>query len=241
METDVESVTKKLTPGVNIQLEEQAPPPPYEDLEVGHPTVDPATRPARSVIINALIRFLTVVCYCSLVVLCTVYGYTDIRTRTLGDGSNTLVDALYSGVVGGTVLGVPFARKGGIFDKYQNRWKSCNVYIACGRLRWAVVEFLLCAFITLLMCWSALVVGFCIQKAPIVLFERPDMMALLEHMAYDWYTSSIGVFTVFSMASMLALWFLVKEPKISHNLEEDRFKLIVVGYASPSPKRLALT
>lgn len=179
---------------------------------------------------NMLIRFLTVVVYCTVAILCTAYGYTNIRTLTLGDGSNTLADALYSGVIGGAVLGVAFTRRGGIFDKYLNRWKLCNTHIACGRLSRSALEFLLCTLLTLLMCWSALIVGFTIQKAPIVLVERPDMTLLLEHMAYDWYTSSIGVLTLLSMTSMLAIWALVKEPRISYNLEEDRFKLIVVGY-----------
>jgi len=233
-ESIVESVSKKVALEENIQLEEQAPPPPYEDLEVGHPslpqTSGPATRPTQPMATNVLIRLLIVVGYCTLTTLCTAYGYTNIRTLTLGDGSSTLIDALYSGVIGGTVLGVQFTRKGGIFDKYFNRWKLCNTHIACGRLGRSALEFLLCTFITLLMCWGALVVGFSIQKAPIVLAERPDMVPLLEHMAYDWYTSSIGLLTFLSMTSMLVVWVLVREPRISHNLEEDRFKLIVVGY-----------
>jgi len=236
-ESIVESFSKKVAPEENIHPEEQAPPPPYEDPEAGRPslssTTGPARQPAQPIVTSILIRFLTVVGYCFLVVLWTIYGYMNIRTRTLGDGSSTLVDALYSGVIGGTVLGVPFTRKGGIFDKYQNRWKLCNTHIACGRLRWGSLEFLLGTFLTLLLCWSALIVGFCIQKAQIVLTERPDMMALFEHMAYDLYASSMGVLVSLSMTSMLAIWALVKEPRISHNLEEDRFRLIVVGYPFP--------
>ena len=229
-----ESVGKKVAPEETIQLEEQAPPPPYDNSEAGRPSLDqtsgPATRPTQLVATNVLIRSLAVVGYCALVALCTAYGYTNIRTLTHGDGSNTLVDALYSGVIGGTVLGVPSIRKGGILDKYLNRWKLCNIHIACGRLRQSALEFLLSTFFTLLMCWSALIVGFSIRKAPIVITEHPDMTPLLEHMAYDWYTSSIGVLTFFSMTSVLAIWVLVKEPRISYNLEEDRFKLIVIGY-----------
>ena len=233
-ESAAESVSKKVAPEENIQPEEQAPPPPYKDLEVGRPslpqTSGPATRPTQPMATNVLIRLLAIVGYCTLVALCTAYGYTNIRTLTLGDGSSTLADALYSGVIGGTVLGVPFTQKGGIFDKYLNRWKLCNTHIACGRLRWSALEFVFSTFLTLLMCWGALIVGFSIQKAPILLVERPDMMPLLEHMAYDWYTSLIGVLTLLSMTSMLVIWALVKEPRISYNLEEDRFKLIVVGY-----------
>jgi len=232
-ESVVESFSKRVAPEENIHPEEQAPPPPYEDPEAGRPSLSsatgPARPPARPIVTGTLIRFLTVVGYCFLIVLWTVYGYMNIRTRTLGDGSDALTDALYSGVIGGTVLGVPFTRKGGIFDKYQNRWKLCNTHTACGRLRWGFLEFLLGTSLTLLLCWSALIVGFCIQKAPIVLIERPDMMALLEHAAYDWYTSSMGVLELLSMTSMLGIWVLVKEPRISRNLE-DRFRLIVVGY-----------
>jgi len=234
-ESVAESVGKKVAPEETIQLEEQAPPPPYDNPEVGRPSLDqtsgPATRPTQLVATNVLIRFLAIVGYCAFVALCTVYGYTNIRTLTHGDGSSTLVDALYSGVIGGTVLGVPFIQKGDILDKYLNRWKLCNIHIACGRLRQSALEFLLSTFLTLSMCWSALVIGFIVQKAPIVLIEHPDMMPLLEHMAYDLYTSSIGVLTFFSMTSILAIWVLVKEPRISYNLEEDRFKLIVIGYA----------
>jgi len=232
-ESVAESVNKKVAPKENIQLEEQAPLPPYDNSKVGRPSLDqtpgPATQPTQLMATNVLIRSLAVVGYCTLVALCTAYGYTNIRTLTHSDGSSTLVDALYSGVIGGTVLGVPFIRKGGILDKYLNRWKLCNIHIACGRLRRSALEFLLCTFLTLLMCWSALVVGFSIQKIPIVLVGNPDMMPLLEHMAYDWYTGSIGVLTFFSMTSVLAIWVLVKEPRISYNLEEDRFKLIVIG------------
>jgi hypothetical protein len=234
-----ESATKKVVPKENIQLEEQAPPPPYEDLEVGppspSPTTDPAARPVQP-ITNVLIRFLTVVGYCSLVVLCTVYGYTYIRSHRLDDGSRALVGVLYSGVVGGTVLGIPFARKGGVFDKYQNRWKLCNTHIACGRLRWATLEFLLCTAFTLLMCWGALIVGTCIQKAPIVLSEHPDVMGLIQLIEIDWYAGWIGVLAILSTMYMLGIWFLVKEPRISHNIEEDRFKIIVVGSAFLSPE-----
>ena len=235
----VGSADEKVAPAENIQLEEQGPPHSYENSETGRsspsPIAGPTERPAQS-ITNVFIRFLIVGGYCSLVVLCTVYGYADIRTHTLGDGSNTLVDALYSGLVGGTVLGIPFSRKGGVFDKYQNRWKLYNTNIACGRLRRGILEFLLCTILTLLMCWSALIVGICIQKAPIVLVEHPDMMALLEHIGYDLYTSSIGVLAILSTMSMLGIWFLVKEPKISQNVKEDRFKIIVVWSVSLSSK-----
>jgi len=232
-ESVAKAVSKKVAPGENVRLEEQAPPPPYEDLEGGRPsplpTASTATRPTPPMINNVLIRFLTVVGYCSLIVLCTVYGYTYGHGYTLGDGSNALIDVLYSGVIGGTVLGIPFTRKGGIFDRYQNRWKLCNTHIACGRLRRGCLEFLWGTFLALLICWSALVVGFCIQRAPIVLVEHPNMMPLLEHMLFDWYASSTGVLALLSMTSMLGVWVLVKEPRISHSLEEDRFKLIVVG------------
>jgi hypothetical protein len=217
-----ESVNKKVAPEENIQLE-QAPLPLYQDLEVGRPslpqTSDPATRPTQSMANNALmIRLLSVVGYCTIATLCTAYGYTSIRTLTHGDGSSTLSDALYSGVIGGTVLGVVFTGKGGIFDEYLNRWKSCNTHIACGRLGRSTLEYLLCTFLTLLMCWSALVAGFSIQKAPTILFGRPSATPLLEHMAYDWYTCLIGVLTFFSMTSMLVVWVLVKEPRISYSL-----------------------
>jgi len=234
-ESVVEPIGKNLDPEENVRPKEQAPPPPYEDLEVGLP-VTQATRPARPTATNVMYRFIVIVGYCSLVVLCTAYGYTPIRTVTLSDGSSALSDALYSGVIGGTVLGVLFTRRDGIFDKYNKHVKLCNTYIARGRLWRTALEFLLCTFLTLLMCWSALVVGFCIQKAPIVLTKRPDITPLLEHMAYDWYTSSIGVLSLLSTMPLLTVWILVKEPRISHNLEEDRFKLIVVGYAFLSCK-----
>ena len=80
------------------------------------------------------------------------------------------------------------------------------------------------------MCWSALIVGLCIQKAPTILVGRLDVLRLLQHMILDWSASSKGVLTLLLMMSMLAIWFLVKEPGMSYNLEEDRFKLIVVGY-----------
>jgi len=227
-ESIVEPVSKKVAPEENVRPKEQAPPPPYQDLEAGRP-VTPTTLPARPIATNVMNRSLIIAGYCSLTVLCTAYGYTTIRNLPFGDGSSVFADALYSGVIGGTVLGIPFTRQGGIFNKYDSRWRLCNAYIARGRLWWTALEFLLCTFLTLLMCWGALVVGFCIQKAPIVFTQHPNMTPLLEHMAYDLYTSSTGVISLLSMMSMLAIWVLVKEPRISYNLEEDRFKLIVVG------------
>lgn len=223
----------KVAPEENTQPKGKAPP--YQDLEAGRPslpqTAAPTSPPTPPVATPILIRFLTVVGYCFIVALCTMYGYTKIRYLTLHDGSSTLANALYSSMVGGTVLGVLFARDGGVLDKYFSRWKLCNIHLACGRLCWSALEFLLCTFLTLLMCWSALTVGFCVQKAPIILTEHPDIPSLLTHMAYDWYTSLIGVLSLSSITSMVMVWFLVKEPKISHNLEGDRSKLIVVGCA----------
>ena len=220
-ESLVEPVSK-VALEANVRPKEQAPPHPHQDLETGHP-VTPATLPARPIATNVMNRSLIIAGYCSLTVLCTAFGY-------IASHRSAFSDTLYSGVIGGTVLGIPFTRRGGIFDKYNNRWKLCNTYIARGRLCRAALEFLLCAFLTLLMCWGALVVGFCIQKAPIILIEHPNITPLLEHMAYDLSAGSFGVLSLLSMMSVLAIWVLVKEPRISYNLEEDRFKLIVVGY-----------
>ena len=131
-----EAVSEKVAPEENIQLEEQAPPPSYEDLEAGRPplsqTAGPASLSAPPIATSVVIRFLTIVGYCTLVTLCTAYGYTDIRIPAHHDGSNTLVNVLYSGVIGGTVLGVPFSRKGSIFDKYHNRSRATPISLVAG-------------------------------------------------------------------------------------------------------------
>ncbi|KAF9652670.1 hypothetical protein BDM02DRAFT_3108742 [Thelephora ganbajun] len=88
VESVVGSVSKDIVPRESTQLEEQAPPPPYENLEAGRPEPSPTpgpwhTRPTRPTFTNVLIRSLSIMGYCSLVALCTVYGYTDVRTHAI--------------------------------------------------------------------------------------------------------------------------------------------------------------
>ena len=75
------------------------------------------------------------------------------------------------------------------------------------------LESLLCTIPTVVfMYWSVHIVWSCIQGVPIVLIER-GMPALLEHIAYDWRTSSIEALAILPMAYMLGIWSLDRSQK----------------------------
>ena len=75
------------------------------------------------------------------------------------------------------------------------------------------LESLLCTIPTVVfMYWSVHFVWSCILGVPIVLIER-GMPALLEHIAYDWRTSSIEALAILPMAYMLGIWSLDRSQK----------------------------